>query len=120
MTDLLRSAYPSDPAEPGPVLLFSDVDELPSRKTAALVQACAFAAPELGAGSALHLGMRSFLYSFEWEEGGETSSWRATAVEWPQRSRGSDEFYRCVALSLLLGGCSLFIEGTDTRSTMVQ
>ncbi|GAA5845697.1 hypothetical protein JCM9279_006075 [Rhodotorula babjevae] len=94
MTDVLRSSYPSDPATPGPVLLFSDVDEIPSRKTAALVQACAFAAPELGVGTALHLGMRSFLYSFEWEEGGETSSWRATAVEWPERGRGSDEFYR--------------------------
>ncbi|GAA5914564.1 hypothetical protein JCM8208_001204 [Rhodotorula glutinis] len=94
MTDLLRSAYPLDPSSPAPVLLFSDVDEVPSRKTAALVEACAFAAPELGVGSALHLGMRSFLYSFEWEEGGETSSWRATAVEWPQRGRGSDEFYR--------------------------
>ncbi|GAA5938196.1 hypothetical protein JCM3775_002913 [Rhodotorula graminis] len=94
MTDLLRSEYPADPHTPPPVLLLSDVDEVPSRKTAALVEACAFAAPELGKGSALHLGMRSFLYSFEWEEGGETSSWRATAVEWPQRGRGSDEFYR--------------------------
>ncbi|BGP37911.1 hypothetical protein JCM10450v2_001847 [Rhodotorula kratochvilovae] len=87
MTDLLRAEYPGDAAVPAPVMIFSDVDELPSRKTAALLRACDF-------GSPLHLGMRSFLYSFEWEEGGETSSWRPTAVEWPLRGKGDDEFYR--------------------------
>ncbi|GAA6051828.1 hypothetical protein JCM3770_005486 [Rhodotorula araucariae] len=87
MTDLLRAEYPADPATPAPVMIFSDVDELPSRKTAQLLQACDF-------GSPLHLGMKSYLYSFEWEEGGETSSWRPTAVEWPLRGKGDDEFYR--------------------------
>ncbi|TNY23619.1 glycosyltransferase family 17 protein [Rhodotorula diobovata] len=86
MTDLLRTEYPTDPATPPPVMVFSDVDEVPSRKTAELLAACDFASP-------VHLGMKSYLYSFEWQEGGETSSWRPTAVEWPQRGRGSDEFY---------------------------
>ncbi|GJN88595.1 hypothetical protein Rhopal_001561-T1 [Rhodotorula paludigena] len=88
MTDLLRREYPAATSrEPAPVLLFSDVDEIPSRKTVELLQACDF-------GSPLHLGMKSYLYSFEWEEGGETSSWRPTAVEWPLRGKGADEFYR--------------------------
>lgn len=88
MTDLLRREYPAATSrEPAPVLVFSDVDEIPSRKTVELLQACDF-------GSPLHLGMKSYLYSFEWEEGGETSSWRPTAVEWPLRGKGADEFYR--------------------------
>ncbi|GAA5830242.1 hypothetical protein JCM11251_001281 [Rhodosporidiobolus azoricus] len=86
MTSLLRSAFP--PADtPAPVMLFSDVDELPSRQTVRLLKACEFPSP-------LHLGMRSYLYSFEWMEGGEISSWRASAVRWLERGRGREEFYR--------------------------
>lgn len=72
-------------------MIFSDVDELVSRKTAQLLKACQFGPP-------LHLGLRTFLYSFEFEEGGETDSWRPSAVEWPLRGNGDDEFYRCVPL----------------------
>ncbi|BGP06009.1 hypothetical protein OF846_001674 [Rhodotorula toruloides] len=86
MTSLLREHFPSAPL-PTPVLLFSDVDEILSLKTASLLKACQFPAP-------LHLGLRSFVYSFEFEEGGETSSWRPSAVEWPLRGEGEDEFYR--------------------------
>lgn len=101
MTDLLRTEYPTDPATPPPVMVFSDVDEVPSRKTAELLAACDFASP-------VHLGMKSYLYSFEWQEGGETSSWRPTAVEWPQRGRGSDEFYRCVRVAHGAAGAAVF------------
>ncbi|GAA5848503.1 hypothetical protein JCM8547_004533 [Rhodosporidiobolus lusitaniae] len=86
MTSVLRSSFPAAP-EPAPVMLFSDVDELPSRQTVRLLKACEAPLP-------LHLGMRSYLYSFEWQEGGETSSWRASAVRWMDRGRGSEEFYR--------------------------
>ncbi|GAA6009101.1 hypothetical protein JCM10207_004093 [Rhodosporidiobolus poonsookiae] len=87
MTSLLREHYPSALTTPPPVLIFSDVDEIPSRATAKLLKECEFGAP-------LHLGMKSYLYSFEWQEGDEVSSWRASAVQWPQRGRGTDEFYR--------------------------
>lgn len=93
MTSLLREHFPSAPL-PTPVLLFSDVDEILSLKTASLLKACQFPAP-------LHLGLRSFVYSFEFEEGGETSSWRPSAVEWPLRGEGEDEFYRCVRIAFV-------------------
>lgn len=88
MTTLLRRSLssPSAPSIP-PVMLFSDVDELPSRSTVRLLKSCDFPAP-------LHLGMRSYLYSYEWMEGGETSSWRASAVRWMEGGRGGEEFYR--------------------------
>ncbi|EGU12437.1 Glycosyltransferase family 17 protein [Rhodotorula toruloides ATCC 204091] len=86
MTSLLREHFPPTPT-PSPVMLFSDVDELISRRTVSLLKACAFGPP-------LHLGLRSFVYSFEFEEGGEVSSWRPSAVEWPLRGEGEDEFYR--------------------------
>lgn len=86
MTDLLRENLAAFDGPP-PVLLFTDVDEIPSRQTAALLQACAFDAP-------LHLGLKSYLYSFEFEEGGETASWRAKAVQWPERGNGPNEFYK--------------------------
>ena len=81
-------AHPSD--QPVPVMLFSDVDEIISRRTASLLQACDF-------GSPLHLGLRDYLYSFEFEAGGTNgaaSSWRASAVEWKDRGKGSEEFFR--------------------------
>ncbi|KWU46420.1 glycosyltransferase family 17 protein [Rhodotorula sp. JG-1b] len=85
MTDLLRPEL-ANAKGPPPVMLFSDVDEIPSRRTAQLLKACDFEAP-------MHLGLRSYLYSFEFEEGGETASWRAKAVQWPERGNGADEFY---------------------------
>lgn len=73
-----------------PVMLFSDVDEIVSRRTAGLLQACEFGAP-------MHLGLRDYLYSFEFEAGGTegaASSWRAMAVQWNEWGRGSEEFFR--------------------------
>ena len=85
MTELLGPEL-ADVKGPPPVMLFSDVDEIPSRRTAQLLKACDFEAP-------MHLGLRSYLYSFEFEEGGETASWRAKAVQWPERGNGAEEFY---------------------------
>lgn len=51
-----------------PLVVFSDVDEIPYAHTLALLRACAAPAP-------LHLQMREFLYSFEWPAG--EGSWRA-------------------------------------------
>ncbi|SCV69142.1 BQ2448_2162 [Microbotryum intermedium] len=74
----------------GPVLLFSDVDELVSRPTAKLLQSCRFPFP-------IHLGLMDYLYSFEFESGGimkGVSSWRAHATHWPDRGEGASEYYR--------------------------
>lgn len=91
MTVFLRESMDKLPqGQEVPVMLFSDVDETVSRRTASLLQACEFGAP-------LHLGLRDYLYSFEFEAGGTegaASSWRAMAVEWKERGRGSEEFFR--------------------------
>ncbi|GAA6063288.1 hypothetical protein JCM10212_004670 [Sporobolomyces blumeae] len=89
MTKLLRSHLEREvnrDVEP-PVMVFSDLDEIPSRATVELLKTCGFESP-------LHLGMRSFLYSFEWEEGGEVESWRAQSWVWRERGNGPDEYYR--------------------------
>lgn len=90
MTEILREHVASISQDvPPPVMIFSDLDELPSRKTVQLLKTCEFESP-------LHLGMRSFLYSFEWEEGGEAESWRPQAWVWTERGRGPEEYYRQV------------------------
>ncbi|KAH9847691.1 glycosyltransferase family 17 protein [Lenzites betulinus] len=62
LADHLRSG-----AEP-PLVIFSDVDEIPSAHTIRLLQACEAPSP-------IHLQMREYLYSFEWPAG--EVSWRA-------------------------------------------
>lgn len=86
MTSILKSHLPSTDEEP-PVMVFSDLDEIPSRRTVELLKSCEFESP-------MHLGMRSFLYSFEWEEGGEAESWRAQAWVWKDRGQGLEDYYR--------------------------
>lgn len=91
MTTLLRSHMPPLSA-PAPMMLFSDVDEIPSAATVALLGACDFGAP-------LHLGLREYVYSFEWpvanaaEDDRLSLSWRASARVWPERGEGAGEFY---------------------------
>ncbi|GAA5993505.1 hypothetical protein JCM5350_006742 [Sporobolomyces pararoseus] len=90
MTEILKSHFPSSSSEEEelpPVMVFSDLDEIPSRKTVSLLKNCEFESP-------LHLGMRSYLYSFEWELGGEIESWRPQAWVWNQRGNGQEEYYR--------------------------
>lgn len=95
MDGMLKSALAELPTdEPTPVMLFSDVDELPRRSTASLLKACDFSDPEVEASSTIHLGMREFMYSYGWEVGGDTASWRASATVWQGRGEGEGEFYR--------------------------
>lgn len=86
MSKLLQEHMPPAPEEI-PLLLFSDVDELVSNETVGLLSKCEFETP-------LHLGLKEFVYSFEWAVGGEGLSWRAQVTEWKERGRGLDEFYR--------------------------
>ncbi|KAL7279285.1 hypothetical protein ACG7TL_007126 [Trametes sanguinea] len=67
MNDLLRAHVAPDAPQP-PLVIFSDVDEIPSAHTIRLLQAC-------DAPSPIHLQMREYLYSFEWPAG--EGSWRA-------------------------------------------
>ena len=46
--------------QPDSLIIMSDVDEMPSRETVGLLRACT------GWGEAVHLGMPSYLYSFEY------------------------------------------------------
>lgn len=88
MTEILR-AHLNELGEAilDPIMLFSDLDEMPRRDTVELLRKCEWESP-------MHLGMRSYLYSFEWEEGGEAESWRAQAWIWKDRGKGYEEYYR--------------------------
>lgn len=72
MTALLRNHLPDMMASP--IVVFSDVDEIPSSHTLQLLRACNFPSP-------IHLQMRNFLYSFEWPYGW---SWRPQAHVWQE------------------------------------
>lgn len=91
MTLFIREFYPSsDSGVPPPLLLESDVDEIVSRRTARLLQACETPLP-------LHLGLRDYMYSFEFDASGDkggASSWRASVNRWMERGHGTDEIYR--------------------------
>lgn len=88
MTDMLKRQLALEPPEQlAPVMLFSDVDEIPSRRTVQLLTACEFESP-------LHLGMRSYIYSFEWQLGREAESWRPQAWKWSKLGNGPEEYYR--------------------------
>jgi len=56
------------------LVIMADVDELPSAQTIHLLKGCE------GWGDRIHLSLRSFLYSFEWEL--VTPSWRAALQKW--------------------------------------
>ncbi|KAI0787558.1 glycosyltransferase family 17 protein [Fomes fomentarius] len=66
MNSLLNSHR--DPTKPAPLVIFSDVDEIPSAHTMQLLRRCEAPSP-------IHLQMREYLYSFEWPAG--EGSWRA-------------------------------------------
>jgi beta-1,4-mannosyl-glycoprotein beta-1,4-N-acetylglucosaminyltransferase len=69
------------PARTTPLVIMSDIDELPSRHTISLLRTCAF-------GTSLHLLLRNFLYSFEWYLGHLSTSWRASVQEFRRMERG--------------------------------
>lgn len=86
MTRLIASALParsppraSSPPTP-PLVIMSDVDEIPAAHTIRLIKACGF--PRV-----VHLQLRNYVYSFEWPSG--WGSWRAQVHEWM-----SGSFYR--------------------------
>lgn len=56
-----------------PLVIMSDVDEIPSGHTIELIKQCAF--PKV-----LHLQLRNYVYSYEWPSGWR--SWRAQVHEW--------------------------------------
>jgi len=75
MTNLLSSNLPAN--GPMPLVIFSDVDEIPTAHTIRLLQACEAPSP-------LHLQMQEYLYSLEWPLG--FRSWRAQVHLWNKRS----------------------------------
>lgn len=85
MTKLISSALPapgsspplSTRPDPLPLVIMSDVDEIPAAHTIKLVKACTF--PKV-----LHLQLRNYVYSFEWPSG--WGSWRAQVHEWGEGS----------------------------------
>lgn len=79
MTELLRSHLRL--TKRPPIVIFSDVDEIPSAHTIRLLRGCEFAANGQGP---LHLQMRTYLYSFEWPVGWGT--WRAQVHQWDESS----------------------------------
>jgi len=80
MTELLRSHIRALPSDSQTLVLMSDIDEIPSSHTVALLKACDF-------GPSIHLQLRNFLYSFEWHL--DMSSWRASIHQW-----STDTYYR--------------------------
>ncbi|TFK74038.1 glycosyltransferase family 17 protein [Pluteus cervinus] len=77
MTHLIRDHVREHPSGTAPLVLMSDLDEIPSRHTLQLLKACDF-------GPSIHLQLRNFLYSFEWYLG--PSSWRASVHLWRPNS----------------------------------
>ncbi|THH05196.1 hypothetical protein EW145_g4972 [Phellinidium pouzarii] len=69
MTQHLRAYIDALPSWTQALVVMADIDEIPSRHTLALLKACDF-------GTAIHLLMRNYLYSFEWYIG--MTSWRSS------------------------------------------
>ncbi|KAI5479404.1 beta-1,4-mannosyl-glycoprotein beta-1,4-N-acetylglucosaminyltransferase [Pseudohyphozyma bogoriensis] len=87
-----------------PLLLFSDVDELPSRTTIGMLKKCEAPTP-------LHLALTEFNYSFEFRLGGEElNSWRAQVWEWKEWGEGREEFYRHGKVTE-----RVFVEGSEAE-----
>ncbi|KAJ7188614.1 glycosyltransferase family 17 protein [Mycena filopes] len=79
MTKLLKS-YIAESPDTQTLVVFSDIDEIPSNSTMQLLKGCDF-------GQAIHLQLRNYIYSFEWLVG--LTSWRASVHLWTPNS-----FYR--------------------------
>ncbi|ORY29258.1 glycosyl transferase [Rhizoclosmatium globosum] len=71
---------------PGDRVIMSDVDEIPSESAIRLIKACGAGVPEK-----LHLRMRNFLYSFDFQQ--DANHWRAKIVTTPPASVGLDKFF---------------------------
>ncbi|PBK91709.1 glycosyltransferase family 17 protein [Armillaria gallica] len=73
MTAFLRSHMTEFAPTTRPLVVMSDVDEIPSGHTLRLLKACDF-------GTTIHLQLRNYVYSFEWFLG--FNSWRASVNLW--------------------------------------
>ncbi|KAK0486017.1 glycosyltransferase family 17 protein [Armillaria novae-zelandiae] len=73
MTAFLRSHMTEFAPTTRPLVVMSDVDEIPSAHTLQLLKACDF-------GTSIHLQLRNYVYSFEWLLG--FNSWRASVNLW--------------------------------------
>lgn len=73
MTTLLHNYIKALPANVESMVIMSDVDEIPSQHSIALLKACDF-------GPTIHLQLRNFLYSFEWYL--DMTSWRSSVQMW--------------------------------------
>jgi len=73
MTALLHDHIQGLPTNVESLVIMSDVDEIPSKHSIALLRACDF-------GPSIHLQLRNFLYSFEWYL--DMSSWRSSVHLW--------------------------------------
>ncbi|KAK0461052.1 glycosyltransferase family 17 protein [Desarmillaria tabescens] len=73
MTAFLRSHMTEFAPTTRPLVIMSDVDEIPSSHTLRLLKSCDF-------GTSIHLQLRSYVYSFEWFLG--FNSWRASVNLW--------------------------------------
>ncbi|KAG6910570.1 hypothetical protein DXG01_009520 [Tephrocybe rancida] len=73
MTSLLQTHIQALPSGDPILIIMSDIDEIPSRHTVELLKACNY-------GERIHLQLRNFLYSFEWQV--DMSSWRASVNLW--------------------------------------
>lgn len=76
MTRLLHDTYSSEHSGIPPLVVFSDVDEIPSRHSLQLLKKCQAPSP-------IHLQMRNFLYSFEWPAG-MSSEWISDYITLPR------------------------------------
>ncbi|TDL22556.1 glycosyltransferase family 17 protein [Rickenella mellea] len=94
-----------------PLVLMSDVDEIPSAHTMALLRGCAFQSP-------LHLQMREYLYSFEWPRG--WLSWRAQVHEWGDRSYYRHSMAGDVAIADAGWHCSFCFRKLDQMIMKMQ
>jgi beta-1,4-mannosyl-glycoprotein beta-1,4-N-acetylglucosaminyltransferase len=73
MTSMLHNHIRALPSGILSFVIMSDIDEIPSKHSIDLLKACDF-------GESLHLQLRNFLYSFEWQL--DMSSWRASVHLW--------------------------------------
>lgn len=96
MTDHLRAYVQTLTSGVETLVIMSDVDEIPSWHTLALLKACDF-------GNSIHLLLRNYVYSFEWYLG--MSSWRASVHRFilPESPDGEDATYYQHSLSTTTG-----------------
>ncbi|GLB37397.1 putative glycosyltransferase family 17 [Lyophyllum shimeji] len=73
MTAMLREHIRELPSDTPALVIMSDIDEIPSKHTIDLLKTCGF-------GDSIHLQLRNFLYSFEWQL--DMASWRASVHLW--------------------------------------